>query len=166
LYIFFVVREGNGVGKDKDRVRSKRGFTLIELMIVVAIVGVLAAIAIPAYRDYVNRARMSEVLTAFDAIATGANEYHSTVGFFPSQTYGSNNLAFFSEEYAAITLNDSSDSFYGLALVANFNPNLDLTLAGGEGELWMRITYDTTIGYSKTWALSNTTIDAMFIPKK
>jgi type IV pilus assembly protein PilA len=148
------------------KVRSTKGFTLIELLIVVAIIGVLAAIAIPAYRDYVKRARMSEVLAAFDAIATGANEYHSTLGFFPSQTYGCNNLAFFSGEYAAITLNDTGDSFYGLAIVANFNPNLDLTLASDEGELWMRITYDTTNGYSKTWALANTTIDAMYIPKK
>jgi type IV pilus assembly protein PilA len=65
------------------RMRSKRGFTLIELMIVVAIVGVLAAIAIPAYRDYVNRAKMSEVVFAFDAIAQGASEYHAAMGFFP-----------------------------------------------------------------------------------
>ncbi|MBN1253883.1 MAG: pilin [Deltaproteobacteria bacterium] len=149
-----------------NRARSKKGFTLIELMIVVAIIGVLAAIAIPAYRDYIRRARMSEVLSAVDAIATGANEYHSTLGFFPSQTYGSNNLAFFSGQYAAITLHDTGDSFYGLEIVANFNPNLDLTFAGGEGELWMLITYDTTNGYSKTWVLVNTTIDAMFIPKK
>jgi type IV pilus assembly protein PilA len=135
-------------------------------MIVVAIIGVLAAIAIPAYRDYVKRARMSEVLNAFDAIATGANEYHSAIGFFPSQTYGSNNLAFFSEQYAAITLNDTTDKNYSLAIVANFTANLDLTIAGDEGELWMQIAYSAVNGYSKTWALANTTIDAMFIPKK
>jgi prepilin-type N-terminal cleavage/methylation domain-containing protein len=149
-----------------NRVRSTKGFTLIELMIVVAILGVLAAIAIPAYRDYVKRARVSEVLNAFDAIATGANEYHSAIGFFPSQAYGSHNLAHFSEGYAAITLNDTVDKNYSLAIVANFNPNLDLTLAGGEGELWMQITYDIANGYSKTWTLSNTSIEAMFIPRK
>lgn len=148
------------------RVRSKKGFTLIELMIVVAIIGVLAAIAIPAYRDYVKRARMSEVLNAFDAIATGANEYHSVLGFFPSQSYGANNLAFFAEEYAAVTLNNFGDSTYSIAIAANFNPNLDLTLLGDEGELWMQITYDTETGYGKTWALGNTTVDAMFIPRK
>jgi len=135
-------------------------------MIVVAIVGVLAAIAIPAYRDYVNRARMSEVLSVFDAVATGVNEYHSVIGFFPSQSYGANNLAFFSETYATITLNNSGDSTYNIGIVANFNPNLDLTLIGGEGVLWMEVTYDAVTGYSKTWALSNTTIDAMFIPRK
>lgn len=150
----------------KKKISSKTGFTLIELMIVVAIIGVLAAIAIPAYRDYIKRARMSEVLSVFDALATGANEYHAVLGFFPSQSYGATNLAFFSEEYAAISLNNSSDSIYNLGIVANFNPNLDLTLLGGEGVLWMQVTYDAINGYSKTWALSNTTIDAMFIPKK
>ena len=148
--------------------RSKRGFTLIELMIVVAIVGVLAAIAIPAYQDFVKRARMSEVLSVFAAVATGVNEYHSVLGFFPSQSYGANNLAFFSETYAAITLNNSGDSSYNIGIVANFNPNLNLesTSDTEQGELWMEVTYDTTTGYSKTWALSNTTIDAMFIPRK
>ena len=101
------------------RIRSsKGGFTLIELMIVVAIVGVLAAIAIPAYRDYVKRARMSEVLAAFDAIATGAGEYHAVLSYFPYDSYGSNNLAFFSEEYATIVLEDTSDSDYYLNIKA------------------------------------------------
>jgi prepilin-type N-terminal cleavage/methylation domain-containing protein len=145
---------------------SKRGFTLIELMIVVAIVGVLAAIAIPAYRDHVKRAKMSEVVTAFDAIATGANEYHAVLGYFPSQSYGANNLAFFAEDYATLSLNDAADRNYSLALVANFTPSLDLTTLNGEGELWMQITYDTTTGYSKEWLLSNSSIDAVFMPRK
>jgi type IV pilus assembly protein PilA len=146
--------------------RSKRGFTLIELMIVVAIVGVLAAIAIPAYQDYVKRARMSEVLGIFDALATGANEYHSAVGFFPSQSYGANNLAFFSEEYATFSLHNTGDKNYGIFIAANFKPTLDLTVLAGEGELWMQITYDLTNGYVKTWDLTSTTVDAMFIPRK
>jgi len=148
------------------RMRSKRGFTLIELMIVVAIVGVLAAIAIPAYEDYVKRARMSEVLIIFDAIATGANEYHGALGFFPSQSYGANNLAFFSEEYATLSLHNSGDKNYSIVIAANFKPTLDLTVLAGEGELWMQVSYNTTTGYMKTWALSNSTVDAMFIPRK
>jgi prepilin-type N-terminal cleavage/methylation domain-containing protein len=146
--------------------RSTRGFTLIELMIVVAIIGVLAAIAIPAYRDYVKRARMSEVLAVFDALATGANEYHAAVSFFPSQSYGANNLAFFSDTYANVSLNNTGDKNYSIIIVANFKPTLDLTLLAGEGELWMQITYDLTEGYVKTWDLTSSTVDAMFIPRK
>jgi len=157
---------------EKDRVmkhmRSKRGFTLIELMIVVAIVGVLAAIAIPAYQDYVKRARMSEVLSIFDALATGVNEYHGAVGFFPSQSYGANNLAFYSDEYADMSLHNDGDKNFRIVIIANFKSNLDLTSLSttDEGELWMQVAYNTQTGYMKTWVLSNSTVDAMFIPRK
>jgi type IV pilus assembly protein PilE len=55
--------------------RSSRGFTLIELLIVVAIVGILSAIAVPQYRDYVIRARLTEAFTGLGGVQTAAEEF-------------------------------------------------------------------------------------------
>ena len=55
--------------------RVQRGFTLIELMIVIAILGILMAIAIPAYQDYVARSKVSEAMAALGACKTSVTEY-------------------------------------------------------------------------------------------
>jgi type IV pilus assembly protein PilA len=62
----------------------QKGFTLIELMIVVAIIGILAAIAIPAYQNYTIRAQVTEGLSLADGWKTSIAEYYANNGAFPT----------------------------------------------------------------------------------
>ena len=63
---------------------KNKGFAIIELMIAVAIIGVLAAIAIPAYQNYIIRAKVSEALTFASQAKTSVGEYYQSQGTFPS----------------------------------------------------------------------------------
>lgn len=64
--------------------QKQSGFTLIELMIVVAIIGILAAIAIPAYQDYTIRAKVTEGLALASSAKTGVSDFYSSKGTLPS----------------------------------------------------------------------------------
>jgi type IV pilus assembly protein PilA len=65
--------------------KNQKGFTLIELMIVIAIIGILLAIAIPAYQDYTIRAKVTECLNGLAPSKTGVSEFVISNGHFPAQ---------------------------------------------------------------------------------
>ncbi len=65
--------------------RIQKGFTLIELMIVVAIIGILAAVALPAYQDYTVRAKATEVIIAASSAKNGVAEFVNLNGALPTQ---------------------------------------------------------------------------------
>ncbi|HFA2150675.1 TPA: pilin, partial [Neisseria gonorrhoeae] len=62
----------------------QKGFTLIELMIVIAIVGILAAVALPAYQDYTARAQVSEAILLAEGQKSAVTEYYLNNGIWPS----------------------------------------------------------------------------------
>ncbi|EMU0979772.1 pilin [Neisseria gonorrhoeae] len=61
----------------------QKGFTLIELMIVIAIVGILAAVALPAYQDYTARAQVSEAILLAEGQKSAVTEYYLNNGIWP-----------------------------------------------------------------------------------
>mgnify|MGYP003860510105 CR=1 FL=1 len=64
--------------------KKQQGFTLIELMIVVAIIGILAAVALPAYQDYTKRSHVAEGLSLASGAKAAVSEYYSSEGSWPS----------------------------------------------------------------------------------
>ena len=88
-----------------------KGFTLIELMIVVAIIGILAAVAIPQYQNYVARAQVAEGLALASGAKTAVAEYRTTTGEWPAD-----------HEAAGLAHRDTIKGKYVLRLTVNATP--------------------------------------------
>jgi type IV pilus assembly protein PilA len=107
--------------------KKQQGFTLIELMIVVAIIGILAAIAIPAYQDYTIRAQVSEGLNLAGGAKAAVSEYTMDRGTFPTDnaTAGLSTSTDIKGKYVVSVLNDDG------VITVDYGNDAHTTLAAG-----------------------------------
>ena len=146
--------------------RLQQGFTLIELMIVVAIIGILAAVALPAYQDYTIRAKMSEIILAMSACRTSITEVYQSGGTPP----GANNWgceAVSSKYVAALTTDDDG-------IIRATVQNISASVNGSFVTLAPLIVDGNTVAKTATnmgqglfgWRCGNSVTDGTTVPGK
>ena len=144
----------------------KKDNTLTVVLVIAAIVfasfmvmGILAAIAVPAYLDYSTKAKISEVTAAFDDLAQAAAEYHADTGQFPEQSYPLDELVTLPQTYGTFSC---PERISNNAITYRFTFNNTISQIEGR-TLDMEITYAPDTGYTKQW-LSTSTVPPKFIP--
>lgn len=104
--------------------QTQRGVTLIELVVVMIIVGILAAVAIPSYRDYVLRSQRSDAKDALLALATAQEKHYLQCNNYGTTIAGATNCAAGQVQSAAA----SKNGWYTLAILPPVNVALDFTV--------------------------------------
>jgi type IV pilus assembly protein PilA len=136
----------------------QKGFTLIELMIVVAIIAILAAIAIPAYQDYTIRSQVSEGPVLADGAKTAVAEFYQNTGHFPlnNESAGlATDVSINGQYVSKITLGEST----GLITATYGGPKASDKIKTGT-----LILSPTTNAGSIAWSCSSTTLKANYLP--
>lgn len=117
--------------------QNQQGFTLIELMIVVAIIGILAAVAIPSYRDYTARAQMSEALSLASGFKTGLAEYYQSEGGFTTALKATQFGATLSGKYVSnVELKNANASYIDIVVTMKSSGSGVASEIAGK-ELWL-----------------------------
>lgn len=110
----------------------QKGFTLIELMIVVAIVGILAAVAIPAYQDYTVRAQVTEAMSLSGAMKTAVVETYANTGAWPADNAAAGLATDIKGKYIASLVIDNG------TITATYGNNASAALTSGPSKLSFR----------------------------
>ena len=133
--------------------RAQAGFTLIELMIVVAIIGILAAVALPAYQDYTTRSKMSEVLLMGAPAKLAVSETASSLGALADVTAANSGYTFpgATDYVSAVAITDAT----GVVTITSTVPN-----AGGD----LTLTPTEVANGQLTWGCASAAIAAKYLP--